>query len=244
MHTLALSFTYSHLQIVHGDVRPPRPLVPCVHQRRHANLTPTRKRARAHTWACSLPCASVPGKCGYTESVHSYKEPAARSAWVAQSLERPPLAQVMISWFVSSSPGSGSLLSACQRAEPASEPLSPHSLPLPCLCSPHKEINTKKSEARRRKLTSDSAQVHARGDTQGYTHTCSCRLQRVSGSSPQAVMTSGLYHSGLVYRFEALRLPLLAHRTLPLCGLAASPVTLLATWARERSGEQKSYNTP
>ena len=58
-----------------------------------------------------------------------------RGAWGAQSVERPTLAQVMISWVVSSSPTSGSLLSARQhRAHFASS--VPLSLPLPHLHSP------------------------------------------------------------------------------------------------------------
>ena len=60
-------------------------------------------------------------------------------AWVAQSVECPTLAQVMISQFVSSSPTSGSVLTA-QSLEPASDPVSP-SLSAPsqlmlCLCLP------------------------------------------------------------------------------------------------------------
>ena len=51
--------------------------------------------------------------------------------WVAQLAERQTLAQVMISQFVSSSPVSGSVLTA-QRLEPASDSVSPRlSLPLP-----------------------------------------------------------------------------------------------------------------
>ena len=50
-------------------------------------------------------------------------------AWVAQSIERPTSAQVMISQFVSSSPASGSVLTA-QSLEPASRSVSP-SLALP-----------------------------------------------------------------------------------------------------------------
>ena len=41
-------------------------------------------------------------------------------AWVAQSVERPTSAQVMISWFMGSSPASGSVLTA-QSLEPASD---------------------------------------------------------------------------------------------------------------------------
>ena len=45
-------------------------------------------------------------------------------AWVAQSVKCPTSAQVMISWFVSSSPTLGSVLTA-QSLEPASDSLSP-----------------------------------------------------------------------------------------------------------------------
>ena len=47
-----------------------------------------------------------------------------RGAWVAQSAEPPTLAQVMISWFVSWSPASGSVLTA-QSLEPASDSVTP-----------------------------------------------------------------------------------------------------------------------
>ena len=50
---------------------------------------------------------------------------------MAQSVERPTSAQVMISWFVSSSSESGSLLTA-RSLEPALSSVSPSlSLPLP-----------------------------------------------------------------------------------------------------------------
>ena len=45
-------------------------------------------------------------------------------AWVAQSTERPTSAQVTISWSMSSSPASGSVLTA-RSLEPASDSLSP-----------------------------------------------------------------------------------------------------------------------
>ena len=45
-------------------------------------------------------------------------------AWVAQSVERQASAQVMISRFVSSSPASGSVLTALSL-EPASDSVSP-----------------------------------------------------------------------------------------------------------------------
>ena len=54
----------------------------------------------------------------------SSKCPVSRGAWVAQSVKRPTLAQVMISQFVSSSPVSGSVLTA-QSLEPASDSVSP-----------------------------------------------------------------------------------------------------------------------
>ena len=49
-------------------------------------------------------------------------------AWVAQSVKRPTSAQVMISWFVSSSPASGSVLTA-QSLEPGSDSVSPSAPP-------------------------------------------------------------------------------------------------------------------
>ena len=58
---------------------------------------------------------------------------AFRGAWVAQSVERPTSAQVMISKFVSLSPSSGPVLTA-QSLEPASDSVSP-SLPCPGLCA-------------------------------------------------------------------------------------------------------------
>ena len=58
-----------------------------------------------------------------------------RGAWVAQSVERLTLAQVMISPFVSSSPASGSVLTA-QSLEPASDSVYPSiSAPLPLTLS-------------------------------------------------------------------------------------------------------------
>ena len=45
-------------------------------------------------------------------------------AWVAQSVKRPTWAQVMILWFVGSSPVLGSVLTA-QSLEPASDSVSP-----------------------------------------------------------------------------------------------------------------------
>ena len=47
-----------------------------------------------------------------------------RGAWVAQSVERPTSAQVVISQCVNSSPASGSVLTA-RNLEPVSDSLSP-----------------------------------------------------------------------------------------------------------------------
>ena len=57
---------------------------------------------------------------------YSFKT-GSRGTWVAQSVKRLALAQVMISWSVSSSPASGSVLTA-QSLEPASESVSASSL--------------------------------------------------------------------------------------------------------------------
>ena len=57
-----------------------------------------------------------------------------RGAWVAQSVERLTLAQVMISGSVSSSPVSGSVLTA-QSLEPVQILCLPLSLALPRSCS-------------------------------------------------------------------------------------------------------------
>ena len=70
-----------------------------------------------------------------------------RGAWVAQSVKRPTSAQVMISQFVSSSPESGSVLTA-QSLEPVSDSVSPSlSAPPPlmlCLSFCLKNKNIKK----------------------------------------------------------------------------------------------------
>ena len=62
--------------------------------------------------------------------------------WVAQSVKHPTLTQVMISWLVSSSPVSSSVLTA-QSLEPASDSVSPPlSLPLPCSLSVCLSVST------------------------------------------------------------------------------------------------------
>ena len=58
-----------------------------------------------------------------------------RGSWVAQSVERPTSAQVMISRFMGSCPASGSALTA-QSLEPASDSVSPSlsATPMVTLC--------------------------------------------------------------------------------------------------------------
>ena len=53
-------------------------------------------------------------------------------AWVAQSVKRPTSAQVMISLLMSSSPASGSVLTA-QSLEPALDAVSPSPIQAPLL---------------------------------------------------------------------------------------------------------------
>ena len=66
---------------------------------------------------------------------------------MAQSVERPTSAPVMILWFTSSSPASGSVLTA-QSLEPVSDSMSPSLSDPPlfmlCLSLSQKEINVKK----------------------------------------------------------------------------------------------------
>ena len=59
----------------------------------------------------------------------------ARGPWMAQSVKHPTSAQVMVSWFVSSSPVSGFVLTA-QSLEPALDSVTPSlsSLPQLVLC--------------------------------------------------------------------------------------------------------------
>ena len=57
-----------------------------------------------------------------------------RGAWVAQLVKRPTLAQVMISRSGSSSPASGSVLTA-QSLEPTSDSVSPSFSLFPRSCS-------------------------------------------------------------------------------------------------------------
>ena len=72
-----------------------------------------------------------------------------RGAWVAQSVERPTSAQVMISRSVGSSPTSGSVLTA-RSLESASDSVSPSlSAPPPltlCVSPTYKCLKKKKKE--------------------------------------------------------------------------------------------------
>ena len=61
---------------------------------------------------------------GSALSTEAAEDSLSRGAWVAQSVQRPTSAQVMISWSMSSSPASGSVLTA-QSLEPVSDSVSP-----------------------------------------------------------------------------------------------------------------------
>ena len=63
-------------------------------------------------------------KVGILQDAVSVNKHLLRGAWVAQSVKRPTLAQVMILWSVSSSPASGSVLTA-QSLEPVLDSVSP-----------------------------------------------------------------------------------------------------------------------
>ena len=84
-------------------------------------------------WLChSEPC--VQKRChgleGQLQEMR-FKRPGLQGTRVAQSVKRPALAQVTISWFVGSSPVSGSVQTA-QNLGPASDSVSPSlSDPLP-----------------------------------------------------------------------------------------------------------------
>ena len=76
---------------------------------------------------------SLRGTASYIRTLHLKSVPG--DAWVAQSVEHPTSAQVMISQFVSLSPALGSVLTA-QSLEPASDSVSPSlsAPPLLMLC--------------------------------------------------------------------------------------------------------------
>ena len=71
--------------------------------------------------------------------------------WAAQSVKQLTSAQVLISQFVSSSPASGSGLTA-RSLEPASDSFLPLSLPLPNSCSVSIK-NTHQKNKQKRKLS-------------------------------------------------------------------------------------------
>ena len=70
----------------------------------------------------------LPSRVKVTQS----KMVGAGGAWVAQSVKRLTSAQVMICWFVGSSPASGSVLMA-RSLDPASDSVSPSLSALPLL---------------------------------------------------------------------------------------------------------------
>ena len=64
------------------------------------------------------------------KNIVNFKNITKRGTWVTQSVKHPTSAQVMISWSMSSSPTSGSMLTA-QSLEPAWDSVSPSlSVPL------------------------------------------------------------------------------------------------------------------
>ena len=80
------------------------------------------------------PCLSAPPLLSLSLALKN-KEIYVRGAWVAQSVRHPTSTQVTISWFVSSSPTSGSVLTA-RSLEPASDSVSPSlSAPPPLVLS-------------------------------------------------------------------------------------------------------------
>ena len=67
---------------------------------------------------------ALPGEIYTLDQVDPFIKKSLRGSWVAQSVERPTSAQVMISQLVISSPASGSVLAA-RSLEPASDSVSP-----------------------------------------------------------------------------------------------------------------------
>ena len=78
------------------------------------------------------------------------KDLLSRGAWVAQSVKRLTSAQVMISWFVSLSPASGSLLTAWSL-EPSLGSVSPSLYAPPPLVLYLSKINKCKKNLKRKK---------------------------------------------------------------------------------------------
>ena len=71
-----------------------------------------------------LRVVSLSPTLGVEPTKNFFKKFNFRGAWVAESIKCPTSAQVMISQFVSSSPASGTVLTA-QSLEPASDSVSP-----------------------------------------------------------------------------------------------------------------------
>ena len=73
---------------------------------------------------------------------------------MVQSVKRPTSAQVMISWFVSSSPASGSVLTA-QSLEPALDSVSPSLSAPPLLAHAHSlsKVNKHLKKLKKKKVT-------------------------------------------------------------------------------------------
>ena len=65
-------------------------------------------------------------------------------AWVAQSVEGPTSAQVMLAWFMGSSPASDSVLTT-RGLEPASDSVSPSLSVPPHLCSVSLSLKNKQT---------------------------------------------------------------------------------------------------
>ena len=97
-------------------------------------------------WDSVSPFLSVPPPLALCLS---FKKNLKRGAWVAQSVERPTSAQVMISRLVSPSPSSGSGLTA-RSLEPAWDSVSPSlsALPLLALFLSVSKINIKKTSGK------------------------------------------------------------------------------------------------
>ena len=92
-----------------------------------------------------------PGTANATTDGEQQRKVKVWGVWVAQSVEHPTSAQVMISQFVSSSPASGSVLMA-QSLEPASDSVSPSLSLCPPVCLPKINkhyIKIKKKKKRR-----------------------------------------------------------------------------------------------
>ena len=79
------------------------------------------------------PHPSTPFQTPQSDIKDCCKAEVHRGTWVAQSIKRPTLVPVMISWFMGSSPASGSVLTT-RSLEPASDSVSSLSLPSPA-CS-------------------------------------------------------------------------------------------------------------